>query len=85
MVLLLLALVWMRIATLFFALCFGSATPPLAILFESLFLSMQGVTFLAVGTAIGTVPAFVAYAISVVSVPPLVNREADADRGSQPV
>ena len=78
MVLLLLALVWMRIATLLFALFFGSATPPLATLFESLFLSMQGVTFLAVGTAFGAVLAFAAYAISVVSIPLLVDREVDA-------
>ena len=76
--LLLFALLWIRIATLLFALFFGSATPPLATLFESLFLSVQGAAFLAVGTAIGAVLAFAAYAISAVSIPLIVDREVDA-------
>ena len=78
MVLLLFALLWIRIATLLFALFFGSSTPPLDGLFESLFLSMQGAAFLAVGTAIGAVLAFAAYAISAVSIPLIVDREVDA-------
>lgn len=78
LVLLLFALLWVRIATLLFALFFGSATPPLETLFESLFLSVQGAAFLAVGTATGAVLAFAAYAISAVSVPLIVDREVDA-------
>lgn len=78
LVLLLFALLWIRIATLLFALFFGAATPPLASLFESLFLSFQGVAFLAVGTGIGAILAFAAYAISAVSIPLIVDREVDA-------
>ena len=77
LILLLFALAWIRIATLLFALFFGSATPPLADLFGSLFLSVQGAAFLAVGTAIGAVLAFAAYAISAVSIPLIVDREVD--------
>ena len=78
LVLLLFALAWIRIATLLFALFFGASTPPLASLFESLFLSMQGAVFLAVGTAVGAVLAFAAYAISAVSIPLIVDRDVDA-------
>ncbi len=78
MVLLLFALLWIRIATLLFALFFGSSTPPLDDLFESLFLSVQGAAFLAVGTATGAVLAFAAYAISAVSIPLIMDREVDA-------
>ena len=78
LVLLLFALLWIRIATLLFALFFGAATPPLASLFESLFLSVQGAAFLAVGTGIGAVLAFAAYAISAVSIPLIVDKDVDA-------
>lgn len=84
MVLLLLALFWLRIARLLFALSFDSVTPLLATRIESLFLSMQGLTFHAVATAIGAILAFTACAISAVSISLLVDREADADRGWQP-
>ena len=72
------ALAWIRIATLLFALFFGADAPPLAELFESLFLTVRGTVFLAVGTAIGAALAFVAYAISAVSLPMIVDREVDA-------
>ena len=78
MVLLLFALLWIRIATLLFALFFGSSTPPLEELFASLFLTMQGATFLAVGTVTGAVLAFAAFAISAVSIPLIVDKEVDA-------
>lgn len=77
LMLVLFALLWIRIATLLFALFFGSETPPLAELFGSLFLTVQGVTFLTVGTAMGGVLAFAAYSISVVSIPMIVDREVD--------
>ncbi len=76
--LVLFAMLWIRIATLLFALFFGTGTPPLSILFESLFLSFQGVIFLAIGTAVGAVLAFAAYAISAVSIPLILDRDVDA-------
>lgn len=78
LILMLFALLWIRIATLLFALFFGASMPPVADIFASLFLTAQGVVFLSVGTAIGAGLAFVAYAISVISIPMIVDREVDA-------
>lgn len=77
LMLMLFALLWIRIATLMFALFFGSSMPPLMDIFGSLFLTMQGVIFLSVGTATGAVLAFAAYSISVVSIPMIVDRNVD--------
>ena len=77
LMLVLFALLWIRIATLLFALFFGSEMPPLLDLFASLFLTAQGVVFLSVGTAIGAALAFAAYSISVVSIPLLIDRDVD--------
>lgn len=60
LVLVLFAMLWIRIATLMFALFFGSDMPPLLDLFSSLFLTVNGVVFLTVGTATGAVLAFAA-------------------------
>lgn len=78
LILVLFALAWMRIATLLFALFFGATMPPLGELFASLFLTAQGVVFLSIGTALGAILAFVAYAISVISIPMIVDRDVDA-------
>lgn len=77
LMLMLFALLWIRIATLMFALFFGSSMPPLMDIFGSLFLTVQGVIFLSVGTATGALLAFAAYSISVVSIPMIVDRNVD--------
>ena len=77
LMLVLFAMLWIRIATLLFALFFGSEMPPLADLFGSLFLTIQGVVFLSIGTAMGAVLAFAAYSISVVSIPMILDRDVD--------
>jgi len=77
LMLMLFALLWIRIATLMFALFFGSSMPPLMDIFGSLFLTVQGVVFLSVGTATGALLAFAAYSISVVSIPMIVDRNVD--------
>lgn len=77
LMLMLFALLWIRVATLLFALFFGSDMPPLGDIFGSLFLTAQGVVFLSLGTAVGAVLAFAAYAISVVSIPMILDREVD--------
>ena len=77
LMLMLFALLWVRIATLMFALFFGSSMPPLLDIFGSLFLTVQGVVFLTVGTATGALLAFAAYSISVVSIPMIVDRNVD--------
>jgi len=77
LVLVLCAMLWIRIATLMFALFFGTDMPPLLDIFSSLFLTVNGVIFLTLGTATGAVLAFAAYAISVVSIPMILDRDVD--------
>ncbi len=72
------ALAWIRIATLLFALFFGPAAPPLADLIEGLFFSVDGIIFLAIGTAVGACLAFLAFSLSAVSIPLLMVRDLDA-------
>lgn len=78
LLLLLALLAWIRVATLLFALFFGTETPPLAELIPNLLLTTNGVAFLVTGTAIGAVIAFCVFSISAVSVPMLMVRETDA-------
>ncbi len=68
-------LAWLRIATILFALFFGMDSPDPATLYSTLLLSPNGLGMIAVGTAIGAILAFGAFAISVVSLPLLLDRE----------
>jgi uncharacterized membrane protein len=73
-----LLLIWMRAATLLLALFLGpTAFPPLAEIVPTLLLTPQGVGLLVVGTACGAVLAAAVFAISVVSVPLLLERDLD--------
>ncbi len=79
-VLLLLHLAWVRFATLLFALFFHESSPPIGeplalILF---FLSPSSLAFLVTGTVIGAALAALAFAVSAVSVPMLLDRDVDA-------
>ena len=76
--LMLFLLAWVRIATLIFALFFGLGFPPLDELFQTLFFTLDGLAFLAVGTTVGAILAFTAFAISAISIPMLLEREVDA-------
>jgi len=69
---------WLRTAALLFFLYWGLEPPSVERLFVETFLSARGWPFLVIGTAVGAVFAFVAYSISVVSVPMLLDR-ADAN------
>jgi len=71
-------LAWVRVATLLFALFFGTAEPVLAEFLSTLLFSPKGLVFLAVGTVIGAVLAFIAFAVSAISVPMLMVRDTDA-------
>ncbi|MFN0043584.1 MAG: DUF2189 domain-containing protein [Alphaproteobacteria bacterium] len=73
-VLMLFLLLWIRIATLLFALFFSRDTPSLARLVEQIFLSANGLPFLALGTAFGAALAAAVFAISAISVPMLLDR-----------
>lgn len=75
LILMLLHLAWVRIATLLFALFFHDANPPLDRLVDALLFSPVSLPFLVVGTLIGGVLATIAFAIGVVSIPMLLDRD----------
>ena len=74
LVLALLHLVWIRIATLLYALFFHGQAPGLPQLLDTMLFSPAGLPFLIVGSAIGFVLAALAFAIAAVSIPMLVDR-----------
>jgi uncharacterized membrane protein len=75
LVLVLAHLVWVRIATLLFALFFAGANPTLERLFDALVFSPVSVSFLLTGTIIGLVLGAAIFSISVISIPMLVDRD----------
>jgi uncharacterized membrane protein len=76
-ILMLILLAWMRIATLLYALFFGygSGVPTPSALIDNLLFTVDGLIFLAVGTFVGGVLAFIVFAVSAVSVPLLLDRD----------
>lgn len=76
-VLLLLHLAWIRVALLLFALFFPGKSTALPDLVQLLLFSPQSLPFLMTGTIIGLGFAIVAFAISAVSIPMLIDREVD--------
>lgn len=74
MALLLLMIFWARMAAILFFLYFGMEPPDFANLFVATFLSATTWPFLVIGTTIGAGFAFFAFAISVVSIPLLLDR-----------
>jgi len=75
LVLMLLHLVWVRIAMLLFVLFFQDAHPSISGLADSVILSRAGLPFLAVGTLAGAILAAIVFAISAVSIPMLLDRD----------
>ena len=76
--LMLFLLAWLRLATLLFALFFGSNPPrPEPMFLLDVFASSTSLPFLAVGTAIGGVLAAAVFAISAVSIPLLLDRNVN--------
>ena len=76
MALLLLMFFWARTAALLFFLYFGMEPPDFHNLFVATFLSADSWPFLIIGSAVGGVLALVAFSISVVSIPLLLDRPA---------
>ena len=77
--LMLFLLAWIRIATLLFAVFFGTLDfPPLSETPQMLFFTWEGLGLLVVGTGVGAVFAIIVFAMSVVSVPMLMVRDVDA-------
>lgn len=77
LVLMLFFLAWIRLATLIYALFFGSQAFELGAVVEQLFLTVDGLVFLIFGTALGAVLAALVFAISAVSIPMLLDRNVD--------
>lgn len=72
-------LVWVRVATLLFALFYGlQGFPPLSQFVNELLFTARGLALLTVGSAIGAILALIVFAISAVSVPLLMVRNIDA-------
>ncbi len=71
-------LAWIRIAQIIFALFFAENPPRPEVLFiVDVFLSADSIPFLFVGTIVGGVLAAVAFAISAISIPLLVDKPAN--------
>ncbi|WP_026068517.1 DUF2189 domain-containing protein [Halomonas smyrnensis] len=68
-------LAWIRLATLLFALFFGLGAPDPATLYATLLTTPEGLGMLAVGTTVGALLAFGAFAISVVAIPTLMDQD----------
>lgn len=66
---------WIRVATLLFALFFGFEVPSPDALYAALLTTPQGLGMIAVGTVLGSVLAFGAFAISVVAIPTLMDQD----------
>jgi uncharacterized membrane protein len=70
-------LAWTRIAMLLFALFYNGTMPSLDVLVWQTFFSRDAITFLITGGLLGGVLAVIAFAVSVVSIPLLVDRDVD--------
>lgn len=72
-------LIWIRIATLLFALFWGTKEfPPLVEFLPTLLFTIDGLSLLIVGSIAGGLLAFVVFGMSVISVPLLMERDVDA-------
>lgn len=78
MALLVAFLAWIQMAFLLFMMFFSSAPPALDQLVDTIFFSATTIPFLLTGTAVGAVFAAGTFAISVVALPMLLDRETDS-------
>ncbi len=72
-----LLLIWMRAATLLFALFLGTTQFALSEIVSNLLFTPQGLGLLVVGTGAGGILAAAVFSISVISVPLLMERDVD--------
>lgn len=75
LILALILLLWIRVATLLYAIFFSSMNPGFGRLIETLLFSPVSIPFLVVGTIVGLGFATVVFALSVISIPILLDRE----------
>ncbi len=77
LVLMLALLAWIRVAFLIFALFFSAEPPAFDQLVDRLFFSAETIPFLLTGTVFGAVIAAGVFAVAVVSIPMLLDRDTD--------
>ena len=77
MFLLMIHLAWIRTATLLFALFYGMRDVSVASLLDFLLTPSMSLTFLVVGTVLGAALAAIAFAVSCVSIPMLLDRDVN--------
>ena len=70
-------LVWVYMAHLIFALSFGLKPLTNVMSSHALFLTQEGIIMLVVGSAVGGLLAFLMFAVSVISIPMMLDREID--------
>ncbi|MEM9627526.1 MAG: DUF2189 domain-containing protein [Pseudomonadota bacterium] len=75
--LLLFMFAWLRLAAMIFMLFFGLEPPSLDQLVQKTLLSPDALPFLIIGGLVGAVLALISFAISVISIPLLLDRPAD--------
>ena len=77
--LMLFLLAWIRLATIIFAMFFSSnpPRPETALFIEDVFLSIESLPFLIVGTTVGGLLAATVFAISAISIPLLLDRQVN--------
>lgn len=78
LVLLLFFFAWFQLAMIIFALFFGGRPPALDAFFSQIVMAPQGPAFLLTGTLVGGAVAAIAFALSVVSMPMLLDRDVSA-------
>jgi uncharacterized membrane protein len=78
LVLLLAFFVWFQLAMIIFALFFGTHPPALDAFFSQVVMAPQGPAFLISGTVVGGGVAALVFAVSVVSMPMLLERDVSA-------
>jgi uncharacterized membrane protein len=76
-VLMLINLLWVRAATLLFALFFNKSHPTWGTIIDTVFFSSVSLPFLATGSLIGFVLAVVAFSIGAISIPMLLERDVN--------
>lgn len=75
LILMLLFFVWFQLSMILFALFYGGHPPALPAFWDQIVMAPQGAAFLATGTLVGSAVAVMAFSLSVVSMPMLLDRD----------
>ncbi len=76
-ILLFVLFVWLRVASLIFALFFGLSGPSLGELLTEVLTTADGLLFLVIGNAVGAGFAFLVFSISLISFPYMLEKDVD--------